>query len=166
MNSVFLQLETQQTKVKTDKIPEMMSRFLCFKLNYRPSPSSCSSSRPTRLEAVHRGSVDICCNCIFDFHTWAVDWLNLAVSVFRYMIMRECWHAVPSQRPTFRQLVEDHDRVLSMTSTDVSLPAQLLLVDNTQTRVYLELHAQVKLLFRMKAFKQHWERLNLIGDKA
>nr|XP_015199867.1 PREDICTED: fibroblast growth factor receptor 3 isoform X3 [Lepisosteus oculatus] len=35
-----------------------------------------------------------------------------------YMIMRECWHAVPSQRPTFRQLVEDHDRVLSMTSTD------------------------------------------------
>lgn len=43
---------------------------------------------------------------------------------FRYMIMRECWHAVPSQRPTFRQLVEDHDRVLSMTSTDVSLPAQ------------------------------------------
>lgn len=41
--------------------------------------------------------------------------------VCRYMIMRECWHAVPSQRPTFRQLVEDHDRVLSMTSTDVSL---------------------------------------------
>ncbi|KAJ8281438.1 hypothetical protein GJAV_G00067690 [Gymnothorax javanicus] len=35
-----------------------------------------------------------------------------------YMIMRECWHAVPSQRPTFRQLVEDHDRVLSITSTD------------------------------------------------
>uniref|UniRef100_A0A7N6A7S4 Fibroblast growth factor receptor n=1 Tax=Anabas testudineus TaxID=64144 RepID=A0A7N6A7S4_ANATE len=35
-----------------------------------------------------------------------------------YMIMRECWHAVPSQRPTFRQLVEDLDRVLSMTSTD------------------------------------------------
>ncbi|XP_055718399.1 fibroblast growth factor receptor 3-like isoform X2 [Salvelinus fontinalis] len=36
----------------------------------------------------------------------------------QYMIMRECWHAVPSQRPTFRQLVEDHDRVLSLTSTD------------------------------------------------
>ncbi|KAM4541577.1 fibroblast growth factor receptor 3 isoform 3-T3 [Fundulus diaphanus] len=35
-----------------------------------------------------------------------------------YMIMRECWHAVPSQRPTFRQLVEDLDRILSMTSTD------------------------------------------------
>ncbi|XP_055721657.1 fibroblast growth factor receptor 3 isoform X4 [Salvelinus fontinalis] len=35
-----------------------------------------------------------------------------------YMIMRECWHAVPSQRPTFRQLVEDHDRVLSLTSMD------------------------------------------------
>lgn len=40
---------------------------------------------------------------------------------------------MPSQRPTFRQLVEDHDRVLSMTSTDVSLPAQLLLADNVET---------------------------------
>lgn len=38
----------------------------------------------------------------------------------RYMIMRECWHAVPSQRPTFKQLVEDLDRILIVTSTDVS----------------------------------------------
>ncbi|KAM4051318.1 fibroblast growth factor receptor 3 isoform 1-T1 [Anomaloglossus baeobatrachus] len=35
-----------------------------------------------------------------------------------YMIMRECWHAVPSQRPTFKQLVEDLDRALTVTSTD------------------------------------------------
>ncbi|XP_011792164.1 PREDICTED: fibroblast growth factor receptor 3 isoform X7 [Colobus angolensis palliatus] len=35
-----------------------------------------------------------------------------------YMIMRECWHAAPSQRPTFKQLVEDLDRVLTVTSTD------------------------------------------------
>ncbi|KAM7170662.1 LOW QUALITY PROTEIN: fibroblast growth factor receptor 3-like [Macrochelys suwanniensis] len=35
-----------------------------------------------------------------------------------YMIMRDCWHAVPSQRPTFKQLVEDLDRVLTVTSTD------------------------------------------------
>lgn len=35
-----------------------------------------------------------------------------------YMIMRECWHAVPSQRPTFKQLVEDLDRILTVTSTD------------------------------------------------
>ncbi|XP_054995563.1 fibroblast growth factor receptor 3 isoform X3 [Sorex araneus] len=35
-----------------------------------------------------------------------------------YTIMRECWHAVPSQRPTFKQLVEDLDRILTMTSTD------------------------------------------------
>uniref|UniRef100_A0A8C8WP02 Fibroblast growth factor receptor n=1 Tax=Panthera leo TaxID=9689 RepID=A0A8C8WP02_PANLE len=35
-----------------------------------------------------------------------------------YTIMRECWHAVPSQRPTFKQLVEDLDRILTVTSTD------------------------------------------------
>lgn len=46
-------------------------------------------------------------------------WLS-PVPVCRYMIMRECWHAVPSQRPTFKQLVEDLDRVLTVTSTDVS----------------------------------------------
>lgn len=31
-------------------------------------------------------------------------------------MMRDCWHAVPSQRPTFKQLVEDLDRCLAMTS--------------------------------------------------
>uniref|UniRef100_A0A8C7V1N2 Fibroblast growth factor receptor n=1 Tax=Oncorhynchus mykiss TaxID=8022 RepID=A0A8C7V1N2_ONCMY len=33
-----------------------------------------------------------------------------------YMMMRDCWHAVPSHRPTFKQLVEDLDRTLAMTS--------------------------------------------------
>ncbi|MGH0170544.1 UNVERIFIED_CONTAM: hypothetical protein FKN15_058724, partial [Acipenser sinensis] len=33
-----------------------------------------------------------------------------------YMMMRDCWHAVPSQRPTFKQLVEDLDRILIMAS--------------------------------------------------
>uniref|UniRef100_A0A3B3T3V8 Fibroblast growth factor receptor n=1 Tax=Paramormyrops kingsleyae TaxID=1676925 RepID=A0A3B3T3V8_9TELE len=33
-----------------------------------------------------------------------------------YMMMRDCWHAVPSQRPTFQQLVEDLDRALTMMS--------------------------------------------------
>uniref|UniRef100_UPI003AAF4920 fibroblast growth factor receptor 1-A isoform X4 n=1 Tax=Centroberyx gerrardi TaxID=166262 RepID=UPI003AAF4920 len=33
-----------------------------------------------------------------------------------YMMMRDCWHAVPSHRPTFKQLVEDLDRCLAMTS--------------------------------------------------
>uniref|UniRef100_UPI00398F43A0 fibroblast growth factor receptor 1-like isoform X2 n=1 Tax=Pristiophorus japonicus TaxID=55135 RepID=UPI00398F43A0 len=33
-----------------------------------------------------------------------------------YMTMRDCWHVMPSQRPTFKQLVEDLDRILAMTS--------------------------------------------------
>ncbi|XP_068560410.1 fibroblast growth factor receptor 1-A isoform X1 [Cebidichthys violaceus] len=33
-----------------------------------------------------------------------------------YMMMRDCWHAVPSHRPTFKQLVEDLNRCLAMTA--------------------------------------------------
>ncbi|EAW49345.1 fibroblast growth factor receptor 2 (bacteria-expressed kinase, keratinocyte growth factor receptor, craniofacial dysostosis 1, Crouzon syndrome, Pfeiffer syndrome, Jackson-Weiss syndrome), isoform CRA_g, partial [Homo sapiens] len=36
-----------------------------------------------------------------------------------YMMMRDCWHAVPSQRPTFKQLVEDLDRILTLTTNEV-----------------------------------------------
>ncbi|XP_047408091.1 fibroblast growth factor receptor 2 isoform X8 [Sciurus carolinensis] len=35
-----------------------------------------------------------------------------------YMTMRDCWHAVPSQRPTFKQLVEDLDRILTLTTNE------------------------------------------------
>uniref|UniRef100_A0A3P8UR35 receptor protein-tyrosine kinase n=1 Tax=Cynoglossus semilaevis TaxID=244447 RepID=A0A3P8UR35_CYNSE len=31
-----------------------------------------------------------------------------------YLMMRDCWHAVSSRRPTFQQLVEDLDRTLSL----------------------------------------------------
>ena len=34
-------------------------------------------------------------------------------------MMKDCWHAVPTYRPTFKQLVEDLDRILSMTSNQV-----------------------------------------------
>lgn len=37
----------------------------------------------------------------------------------RYTMMRECWHAVPSQRPTFKLLVEELDRVLLSISDEV-----------------------------------------------
>lgn len=33
--------------------------------------------------------------------------------------MRECWHAAPSQRPTFKQLVEALDKVLLAVSEEV-----------------------------------------------
>ncbi|XP_069557095.1 fibroblast growth factor receptor 1b isoform X2 [Brachyistius frenatus] len=35
-----------------------------------------------------------------------------------YLTMRDCWHAVPSHRPTFQQLVEDLDRTLSLTANE------------------------------------------------
>lgn len=45
---------------------------------------------------------------------------------FRYMLMRECWHWVPSQRPTFSEIVEHLDRILSITANeeylDLGLP--------------------------------------------
>ncbi|XP_069565726.1 fibroblast growth factor receptor 4 isoform X1 [Brachyistius frenatus] len=42
-----------------------------------------------------------------------------------YMMMRECWHAVPTQRPTFKQLVEELDKGLLSISDeylDLSTP--------------------------------------------
>lgn len=42
-----------------------------------------------------------------------------------YMLMRECWHAIPTQRPTFKQLVEELDRTLLSISDeylDLSTP--------------------------------------------
>lgn len=40
----------------------------------------------------------------------------------RYGLMRECWHAAPSQRPTFKQLVEALDKVLLAVSEEVQPP--------------------------------------------
>uniref|UniRef100_A0A3B3ZDB8 Fibroblast growth factor receptor n=1 Tax=Periophthalmus magnuspinnatus TaxID=409849 RepID=A0A3B3ZDB8_9GOBI len=43
-----------------------------------------------------------------------------------YQMMRDCWHAVPSRRPTFQQLVDDLDRMLSLMANqeylDLALP--------------------------------------------
>uniref|UniRef100_A0A671L2L0 Fibroblast growth factor receptor n=2 Tax=Sinocyclocheilus anshuiensis TaxID=1608454 RepID=A0A671L2L0_9TELE len=45
-----------------------------------------------------------------------------------YLMMKDCWHAVLTQRPTFKQLVEDLDRTLSMISNqeylDLSVPLE------------------------------------------
>jgi len=38
-----------------------------------------------------------------------------------YLLMRECWQYNPMERPTFNELVEDLDRILTLTSNEVSL---------------------------------------------
>ncbi|KAF3701703.1 Fibroblast growth factor receptor 1-A [Channa argus] len=45
-----------------------------------------------------------------------------------YLMMRDCWHAVPSLRPTFQQLVEDLDRTLSLISNQEYLDLTVSLV--------------------------------------
>ncbi|TWW78158.1 Fibroblast growth factor receptor 2 [Takifugu flavidus] len=46
----------------------------------------------------------------------------------RYMMMKDCWHAISSQRPTFKQLVEDLDRILTLSSNeeylDLCIPSE------------------------------------------
>lgn len=52
----------------------------------------------------------------------------------RYMMMKDCWHAISSQRPTFKQLVEDLDRILTLSTNEVSVrpspPAPFYIPDN------------------------------------
>ncbi|KAF7216659.1 fibroblast growth factor receptor 1b isoform X1 [Nothobranchius furzeri] len=45
-----------------------------------------------------------------------------------YLMMRDCWHAVPSRRPTFQQLVEDLDRTLSLMTNQEYLDLAVPLV--------------------------------------
>lgn len=45
--------------------------------------------------------------------------LTVSVSFDRYMLMSECWHAVPTHRPTFKQLVNELDRILASISDEV-----------------------------------------------
>lgn len=35
------------------------------------------------------------------------------------MMMKDCWHAMSSHRPTFKQLVEDLDRILTLATNEV-----------------------------------------------
>ena len=75
----------------------------------------------------------------------------------RYMMMRDCWHAVPSQRPTFKQLVEDLDRCLAMTSNQVSPP---LLTMQRSSR-YVCFVGQVFHSFSLCAYRSIWSCLCL-----
>ena len=44
-----------------------------------------------------------------------------------YLLMRDCWHFYPNQRPTFTELVEDLQRILKVSCEeeylDLGLPA-------------------------------------------
>lgn len=51
-----------------------------------------------------------------------------------YLMMRDCWHAVPSRRPTFQQLVEDLDRTLSLMANQEYLDLAVPLVQYSPVR--------------------------------
>ncbi|XP_031597538.1 fibroblast growth factor receptor 1-A-like isoform X2 [Oreochromis aureus] len=48
-----------------------------------------------------------------------------------YLMMRDCWHAVPSRRPTFQQLVEDLDRTVSIMANQDYLDLAVPLIQYT-----------------------------------
>ena len=45
----------------------------------------------------------------------------MLLRVDRYNVMQECWNENPLHRPTFADIVHDLDRIVAMSSRDVSL---------------------------------------------
>lgn len=77
------------------------------------------------LVSLCSGSLITCsCLCVdideFLYQKQTCSISNAALCCIRYLMMRDCWHAVPSRRPTFQQLVEDLDRMLSLMSNQVT----------------------------------------------
>ena len=52
--------------------------------------------------------------------------LDGCICMCRYLLMRECWQYNPMERPTFGELVEDLDRILTITSSEVTLDSHSL----------------------------------------
>ena len=73
----------------------------------------------------------------------------------RYMKMRECWHPVPTQRPTFKQLVEELDRVLLSVSDQVG-GAHTHTHTHTHTPMHRCAHTPARIHTRQQAFKHTW----------
>ncbi|XP_017263447.1 fibroblast growth factor receptor 1b [Kryptolebias marmoratus] len=58
-----------------------------------------------------------------------------------YLMMRDCWHAVPSRRPTFQQLVEDLDRTLSLLANQEYLDLAVPLVQYSSVQYSPVIHS-------------------------
>jgi hypothetical protein len=52
------------------------------------------------------------------FHSF-VTRLKITCVCCSYMLMRDCWSYQPNERPTFGKLVEDLDRILTITANEV-----------------------------------------------
>lgn len=48
--------------------------------------------------------------------------------------MRECWNYIPNERPTFSEIVEDLDRILSVTANEEYLDLGLPQLDTPPSR--------------------------------
>ena len=44
---------------------------------------------------------------------------KIKILTYRYMLMRDCWSYQPNERPMFGELVEDLDRILTITANEV-----------------------------------------------
>ena len=49
------------------------------------------------------------------------------------MLMRECWNFIPNERPTFNEIVEHLDRILSITANEEYLDLGLPQLDTPQS---------------------------------
>lgn len=68
------------------------------------------------------------------------------------MMMKDCWHAISSQRPNFKQLVEDLDRILTLSTNEVGAAHSFVFAYST---VFLWIHGgQVSFYANLVVFWQ------------
>lgn len=71
------------------------------------------------IKCYYVSSTKLISYCIYKVLLFILVLANHLFVSHSYMLMRECWSYQPTERPMFNELVEDLDRILTITANEV-----------------------------------------------